>query len=204
MEFEPKQKNKVADIAVLCLFLCAAVCVVFGNINGISGKGVLQLVSLVFFCAMIFVLVKYKFTRIRYTIRRKAKKGYGSEDSDDCSDAPDKPVTAYPPNELELYIESAQGRRLFVGECLVGLDTVVCCTRLPDVKSEKKKLEKQFGKLQTYRYLKNPVASDKWLLVAKTELGKVRILFEPDEKMAGYLTAVAAYNAENKKKSSEQ
>ena len=203
MEFEPKQKNKVPDMAVLCLFLCAAVCFVFGSIDGIVGRSILQLVSLVFFCAMIFVLVKYKFTRLRYTIRLKEKKGYGEDDEEEFSTSPGTPVTAYPPDALELYIESAQGKRTFIGENLVSLDRIICFTKFPDVKSEKKKLKQKYGKIRGYRYVKNPVNADRWLLVAETDIGKVRILLEPGEKMANYLSAVAAYNAQKAKEDSQ-
>ena len=197
MEYEPKQKNKAPDMTVLALFLCGAVCMVFGSIEGVFGRGFLQLISLVFFCAMIFVLVKYKFTRIRYTVRLKAPKGYGDEDGEEdvAADAA-KPVTAYPPSRLELYIESAQGKRTFIGENLVDLDKIVFFKKIPDVKSEKKALSAIYTKLRGFRYLKNMAGAEKWLLVAETDMGNIKIILEPGEKMAAYLSAVATYNTQ--------
>lgn len=198
MEFEPKQKNKVPELWVLCLFICAVVSIIFGNMNGINGRGILQTLSLVFFCALIFILVKYKYTRIRYTVRKKAPRGYGDEDGDEpentqCS------ITALPPKSLELVVESARSRQTFVAENLIPLDKITACVKLPAGKAEKKALLNNYKEGKTFKYLRNMACPDKWLLVAENELGKVIIVFEPNEKMANYLCAVAAYNRENSK-----
>ena len=198
MEFEPKQKNKAPDLLILGLFLCGVCCLVFGNINGVVGKGVLQIIAVVFFCIMIFVAVKYKFTRLRYTVRKKAPKGYGDEDGAEISD--DTPVISCPPSSLELIVETAQGRRTFIGENLVSLDKITEFCPVPEVKSEKKALLTKYKKASKYKYLKNMVGAGEYLLAAKTEMGDAVLIIEPDEKMAQYLSAVARYNRDNTEK----
>ena len=200
MEFEPRQKNKAPDAVVLCLFICAVICLVSGNVRGIAGRSILQTAGLLFFAAIIFILVKYKFTRLRYVIRKKAPKGYGNEDEDDAGTLPDgAPIVSYPPEALELYIESAQGKRTFIGENVAALDSVVFFGKIPDVKTEKKALSEKYKKFPSFTYLKNMVGAEKYLLVYETEAGLRRIIFEPGAKMAEYLSAVAAYNKEKGK-----
>lgn len=198
MEFEPKQKNKAPDAVVLCLFICALICLVSGNVRGIAGRSILQTAGLLFFAALIFILVKYKFTRLRYVIRKKAPKGYGVEDDGDA--LPDgAPVVSYPPSALELYIESAQGKRTFIGENVTALDSVVFFGKIPDAKAEKQALSDKYRKVPSFTYLKNMVGAEKYLLVWETDGELRKIIFEPDAKMAEYLSAVAAYNKEKGK-----
>lgn len=193
MEFEPKQKNKAPEMLTLALFFCALVCVVFGSIEGIRYRGILQSIAIILFAGMIYVLVKYKFTRVRYTVRKKDKKGYGSEDEVPEDGAP---VLSCPPSSLELLIETAQGKRTFIGEALIPLDKITEVGKMPTVRSEKKALNERFRKTQKYTFLKNMVGADEYYLAAKTDVGDVKIVFEPNKKMADYLSAVARYNRE--------
>lgn len=197
MEFEPKQKNKVPDILCAALLFCAVVCMVFGNVRGIAGRSILQTVALGFFAAFVFVLVKYKFTRVRYVIRKKAKKGYGDEEEETEDD--NAPVISCPPESLELLIETAQGKRTFIGENLVALEKIEFFGKLPEQKSEKKALSEKFSKIPCYKYLKNVVGTERYLLVASSEVGRMKIIFEPSGKMAEYLSAVSAYNKDHEK-----
>ena len=193
MEFEPKLKNKAPEVLTIALFFCALVCVVFSNIEGIKYRGILQSIALIFFAGMIFVLVKYKFTSVRYTVRKKDEKGYGTEDAEDTENIP---VSACPPSSLELFIEMAQGKRTFIGVAVVALDGITQFGKMPAVKSEKKALKEKYKKTQKYTFLRNMVGADEYYLAAKTDAGDVFIVLEPGEKMAEYLSAVARYNRE--------
>lgn len=205
--FEPRQKNRAPDIFALAMFVCAAVAAGFSSWNAVRGRGYLQAFALVLFGILIYVLVRYKFTRIRYAVRFKTvKKGYGSEDDDDeeeeerVSEGGEvRPITAAAPEKLEFIIEKAQSRNTFVTECLVELTDIIFCKPYPYAdKQRRKDIQKEAGKGPTYKYLKNMVGADTWFMCVKTSQGTAKIIFEPDAKMGEYLSAVAGYNKERK------
>lgn len=205
MSFEPRQKNKAPDVFMLAMFVCAAVAAGFSSWDGLRGRGFLQGMVLVLFGLLIFVLVRYKMTRIRYTVRMKTvKKGYGSEDDDDTvpayeGESGERPITSIAPEKLEFIVEKAQSRNTFVTECLVELNDIVFCKPYSTVsKEEQKKIKAEAGKSPTYKYVKNMVGASTWLMCVKTPQGKAKIIFESSAKMGEYLSAVAGYNNSNK------
>lgn len=212
MVFEPRQKNKAPDIMTLALLVCAAVAGGFSAWKAVAGRGFLQTLSLVLFGLMIFVLVRYKFTRIRYTVRLKTvKKGYGSEDDEEedekafaDGEKTEMPITAFPPEDLEFTVEKAQSRSVFVTECLVLLSDIISCERLSADKKTKKAQKKKAPKGLSYRYIKNIVGADEWLMCVKTAQGYAKIIFEPDAKLGEYLSAVAGYNEEKRKEKAKR
>ena len=203
MNYSPKQKNKAPDIWVLALFISAAVMALFGNYNGIKGRGILQSISLILFGVMIYVLVRFKYSNIRYTVRRKSEGRYGDEDGDEIlrdADGKELPVTAYPPEKLEMVIEKSQGKRGYVAECLIALDDITSCRPVPSDKAERKKLIRENRKNKKFRYSKNMVGGEMWLISVATKEGTASIFFECDDgKMTDYLRAVAKYNSDNRK-----
>ncbi|MBE6714306.1 MAG: hypothetical protein E7575_03335 [Ruminococcaceae bacterium] len=203
MNYIPKQKNKAADVTILALFLCATVAVGFSAIEMIPGKGILQSVGLFIFVAMIYVLVRYKFTTFEYQIRiaAKPKKSLHNEDSEEETvkeggEVKGLPITAMPPEALELCINRKQGRRNEYFECIVRLSEIESCQRLPNDKKEKKEALKKIGKMPTYKYLVNMVGADQLLLTAKVLGKRVIIIIEAEGKFADYLCAVARFNNE--------
>lgn len=218
MIYRPKQKNKAPDVLILAFFVCALVAMGFSMWHAIAGRGILQTLALVLFCLMIFVLVRYKFTQIRYAVRfRTMPKGYGSEDDDDSDGSKENervtqgaplkssPVVSAPPEKLEFVVEKAQGRRGFVTECVISLTDIISCRPYPAGRAERRQVKAQTGKAGlTYKYLVNLVGAEEWIMSATTPQGKVKIVFEPSREMGEYLSAVAGYNKEKRKASKKQ
>lgn len=204
MCFEPKQKNRVPEVLTGGLLLCAAVCVVFSSFEQIKGRGILQTFALIMFCAMIFFLVKFKFTRIRYTLR--FRDGFSAKDFDGetCAvgkSGGERPITSYPPRMLELAVEKAQGNGRFVTECVVALADIITCQPYPSGdRAERKKIRTEAGSGPSYKYVRNIVGADEWYITVRTVQGKAKLILELDEKTGGYLAAVASYNKENRRK----
>ena len=185
----------------MALLICAGVCFGFAAVPRMMGRGFLQLAALVFFCAMIFILVRYQFTRVRYLVRAR---GHG-EDTDDteaasaaavAGDAP-RGTLGRPQEKLEFVVECAQGNRTMIAECVLPLGKLTACHSLPADRRGRRNLLRQYKKAKSYRYLRNMVGAHQALLVfTDTEYGDVRVTIEPSEQLEGYLSAVARYNRE--------
>jgi len=204
MIYEPKHKNKAPEICILAFFICATVLLAFSAVEGIAGKGVLQMGGLILFCPMVYILVRYKFTFFTYTVRRakSASKSLHHEDETVLAEGEgnaELPITAFPPEALELCVDRRQGRGGAYSECVVRLSEIEECIRLSNDKKERKIQKKRLGKASVYKYLVNMVGSNQLLLVV-TILGKrAFVILEADGKFADYLCAVAGYNREEKK-----
>ena len=205
MIHEPRQINRTPEAAVLALFLCAAVSFVSASFDQIAGKGFLQGLGMLFFCAMIYILVRYKFSRVRYIVRENGrdKKTENTEKEAVTEGAPPDNVgngaLRLPPEELEFVVEKAQGKRIPCAECVLSLGTLTACISLPDKPKDRRRTIRLYKKAKTYRYLKNMVGAHQcMLLFSSRELEDVRLIIEPSEKMEDYLSAVARYNKEKK------
>jgi len=193
MIHQPNQKNHAPEATVLALFLSATVGFVSACFHQISGRGFLQILSLIFYCAMILILVRYKFCRIRYIIRpnRQAEK--------DEIDTTGGSALQLPPKQLDFVVEKAQGRRTLTAECVLSLGTLTTCVVLPQGRKERRKIVNQYKKAKTYKYLCNMVGARQCMLVfAGGETDDVKLIIEASEEMEGYLSAVARYNREQK------
>ena len=209
MSYEPKQNNRVPEVVAAALLVCAIVCAAFGSLDFVIGRGFLQALALVFFCADIFVLVKYKMTRTRYTLRLKSHKGYVSEDGEDGDaeteilrdgEGKELPITAYPPHRIEFVVEKAQGRRAFITECVIALEDINSCEKYPaSDKALRKEIKARAGKGHMFRFVRNLAPSGEWFLTARSSMHEnVKIIFEPNDKFGEYLAAVASYNKEQR------
>lgn len=207
MTFEPKQKNKVPEVTVAALFVCAGVSFAFSAIELIPGKGFLQLLSMALICAMVFVFVRYKMTSFRYSIRvsaKREKKSLHHEDDDeepvlaegeiDYEEALSMPITSVPPKMLELCVERRQGKGAYTMECLVKLTDIECCYSLPEESELWAECFKSNKRLPKYKYFKNMATPDQMVLIASAPTGRVIAYLEKDEKMCSYLKAVSAFN----------
>jgi len=209
MTFEPKQKNKVPEIAVLCLFISAGVAFAFSAVELIPGQGFLQLLAMVLLCAMLFVFIRYKMTAFRYSIRvsQKPKSSLHHEDDEETvpeggisyDEAAKLPVTAVPPEMLELTVDRRQGKGEWVTECLIKLTDIECCYSLPEEKEAWEEVSAKERRLVKYKYFRNMSVSDQIAIISSTPAGRVKIYLEKDGKLFSYLRAVAAYNKDGKK-----
>jgi len=204
MSFEPRQKNKVPEVAILCLFLAAGVAFAFSSFEWMVGRGFLQLFALTFFCAMAFVLVRYKMTTFRYSVRLSAPKERSLHHEDDdgelCvdgisyEDATGMPVKSLPPKMLELVVERRQGKGAFYTECILKLSEIESCTLLPEEAEAFKALSAQNKRLTKYKYFRNMVAPNQAAIVSGSPSGRVIVYIEAEKELCEYLKAVAAYN----------
>lgn len=195
MTHQPNQKNRVPEATVLALFLCATVGFVSACFHQIAGRGFLQILSLIFYCAMIIILVRYKFCRIRYIIRP----GRRAEEETDNTGEQHGSALHLPPKQLDFVVEKAQGRRALTAECVLSLGTLTTCVVLPEGRKERGRIVKQYRKAKTYKYLRNMVGARQCMLVfTGGETDDVKLIIEASEEMEGYLSAVARYNREQK------
>lgn len=197
MIHQPEQKNRVPEASVLALFLCATVGFVSASFHQIAGRGFLQILSLIFYCAMIIILVRYKFFRIRYIIR-PSRQAEQEEEESDTSDK-NKSALRQPPSQLDFVVEKAQGRRALTAECVLSLGTLTTCVILPDEYKERRKIIRQYKKAKTYKYLRNMVGARQCMLIFEGgETDDMKLIIEASENMEGYLSAVARYNRDQK------
>ncbi len=204
---QPEQKNRAPEATVLALFLCATVGFVFASFSGIAGRGFLQGLSLVFFCAMIYILVRFKFFRIRYIVRAGRREDADSDGQEKNAAAADSSAAKggsplrLPPDRLDFVVEKAQGRRVMTAECVLSLGTLTSCIPLPQPRRARKRIIRQHKKAKTYRYLRNMVGGHQCMLIfSSLGMDDVKLIIEPSEDMEGYLCAVARYNRENREK----
>ncbi len=196
MIHQPNQKNRAPEATVLALFLCATVGFVSACFHQIAGRGFLQILSLIFYCAMILILVRYKFCRIRYIIRPNRQ---AEEEETDTTGKQSGSALHLPPKQLDFVVEKAQGRRALTAECVLSLGTLTTCVVLPEGRKERGRTIKQYRKAKTYKYLCNMVGARQCMLVfAGGETDDVKLIIEASEEMEGYLSAVARYNREQK------
>ena len=199
MIHQPEQTNRTPEAAVLALFLCATVSFVSASFDQIAGRGFLQGLGLLFFCTMIYILVRYKFSRIRYIVRPDKKAQSDAEEAALAADGEIGGVLRLPPDKLDFVVEKAQGSRVFSAECVLSLGTLASCIPLPDRRRDRRKITSQYKKAKTYRYLRNMVGAHQCMLVFQNRnMGDIKLIIEPSEKMEGYLSAVARYNREKK------
>ncbi|MCI8610341.1 MAG: hypothetical protein HFE66_00290 [Clostridiales bacterium] len=203
MIHQPEQKNRAPEATVLALFLCATVGFVFASFSGIAGRGFLQGMALVFFCAMIYILVRYKFFRIRYIVRPNNKASTDDTEEPAASVQSDNTKSGsalrLPPDRLDFVVEKAQGRRVLTAECVLSLGNLISCIPLPQHRRDRRKITRQYKKAKTYRYLRNMVGAHQCMLIfSSREMDDVKLIIEPSEEMEGYLSAVARFNREKK------
>lgn len=204
MIFEPRQNNRVPDVTVLCLFICSAVAMGFGKMEGIPGNGILQTLALIFLCTMIFVVIRYKLTSFRYTVKILPKTGkslHHEEDEDDekelCYEQAEKlPVKSLPPEMLSLCVERRQGKSAWVTECLVELSKIHACLSFPEEKDEIEKIMKENKGVGKYKYFRNMSVANYTVLFTDSPAGKILVFLENNDELFHYLRAVSTYNNE--------
>ena len=200
MIHQPEQTNRTPEAAVLALFLCATVSFVSASFDQIAGRGFLQGLGLLFFCAMIYILVRYKFSRIRYIVRPGKKAQSDAEETGaEANGEKGGSALRLPPDKLDFVVEKKQGSRIFSAECVLSLGALVSCIPLPDRRRDRRNITSQYKKAKTYHYLQNMVGAHQCMLVFQSrDMGDIKLMIEPSENMEGYLSAVARYNREKK------
>jgi len=197
MIYEPRQNNRVPDVCVLCLLICAGVAYAFSIIDSLPGRGMLQAVSLCLFCAVIFIAVRYKFTSFRYTISVDHSGRRSRHHADDeetvtaggmsCEEAERLPIRSVDPSLLVLRIERRQGRGPWGTECIIGLSEITSCCLLPEEEERFEKMEAEFKGGARYKYFKNMAAEKKTVITADTKSGKVMVWLERDANISPFL-----------------
>ncbi len=204
MIYEPKQKNKAPDILLLAFFICGSVCYAFSGLNFIRGRGILQGLVLVFFCGLIYVAVKYKFTRTRYVVRPKEADGGAVPESADEENVSASFIKHLPPERLQFVVEKQQGRRGFVSECILSGADIVSFTRLSADGSERKKTVVAAGKIPEFKYLRNIVGAQQWLLTARGDSSDIKIIIEADDgEFTGFISEIVQTNRIRREKKNE-
>ena len=208
MNFEPRQKNKVPEITVAALFVCAGVAFSFSAIELIPGKGFLQLCAMALLCAMLFIFIRYKMTYFRYSVRvaKKQSQSLHHEDEEErvtetgitYEEALSMPIKSVPPEMLELVVERRQGKGDWVTECLLKLSDIECCYSLPEEKDAWEEEMQRNRRLTKYKYFKNMAVAEQITLISSSPSGRVMVYLEKDGKLFQYLRAVAAYNRNEK------
>ncbi len=188
---------------MLALFLCATIGFVFASFSGIAGRGFLQGMSLIFFCAMIYILVRYKFFRIRYVVRPGNRIDADGDTESAATvkrdDTKSSGVLRLPPSQLDFVVEKAQGNRVLTAECVLSLDKLISCIPLSQQRGDRRKITGQYKKVKTYRYLRNMVGAHQCMLIfSSRDMDDVKLIIEPSDEMEGYLAAVARFNREKK------
>ena len=208
MKFEPKQKNRIPEVTVCALFVSAGVAFSFSAVELIPGKGFLQLLAMALLCAMLFVFIRYKMTSFRYVVRVAKKQNESLHHEDDEEAVPEHgityeralsmPITAVPPEMLELAIERRQGRGEWVTECLLKLTDIECCYSLPEEKDAWGEVYSKKRRLPKYKYFRNMAVSDEIVMISDSPSGRVTVYLEKEVKLFQYLRAVSRYNMEMK------
>ncbi|MBQ4066178.1 MAG: hypothetical protein IJD22_00915 [Clostridia bacterium] len=204
MSFEPKQKNKSADVLIAALFLCAGVAYGFSVIESIKGKGILQMLALVLVGAMTHVFIRYKLTSFRYSVRvsQRVSSLHHEDDEAETETVPEggenAPVTSLAPELLELVVDRWQGKGTPVSECVIKLKDMECCCALPHQREKWDKIYSENKRLPRYKYMKNMSIAEQMAIIATVPTGKVMIFLEWDKKLFEYLSAVCEYNRTKK------
>ena len=175
MKYTPNRSGHIADAVV---FVCIASAVVMFLANRIqaSSGALLQLLSVVFLTAGLYVLIRYKLMGFQYIIRvRNAEEnGYSA-------------ITDY-----DFVVERVQGSRISA-ECRLSLGDLIEVSALPVKGGRGREAIKKYGKsLRMYYYTVNMMPPEPYLLAFRDHSGAsedtvIGILFEPDKKMAEYL-----------------
>ncbi len=187
MRYEPKQKGKAPETMCMVLFVCAGIMVGAANIERLLGRGFMQGMAVIFLGVMIYIAVRYIFTSFRYEIVAKSK----SEDA---------PVKSLAPEKLELRIARQMGKRGYIYENVIALDSIVSFERLEEGRLGRAKIKSAASGVM-YKYIKNMARPQKWLAVVQCEDKKIRVVLEFGDDAApfyNYLHAVVRYNDEEK------
>ncbi len=208
MKYEPKQKNKIPEVTVAALFVCAGVAFAFSSIELIPGKGMLQLLAVALIVAMVFIFIRYKMTSFCYSVRVSApgsKKSLHHEDDEETvkegavsyEDALSLPITAVPPSMLELVCERRQGKSAWITECLLKLTDIEGCYFLPEEEKEFSKALSSNKRIGKYKYFKNMFPAEQMVIISDSPAGRIAVYLEYDRKICDYIKAVAGYNKGN-------
>ena len=115
MTYTPSPKRRFVNVVTAALLVPALAAYMF-SVSGTGHPLPLQLAALVLVCTAVYILIRYRFTRITYRIRPRS-----ASDADRYGDD----VAAMPPEAVDFVIEKAQGQRPGAVECMISLVNLV-------------------------------------------------------------------------------
>ncbi|MBR4933672.1 MAG: hypothetical protein IKZ03_04370 [Clostridia bacterium] len=185
MNYTPPHQKKQVRAVVGVLFALAAVMYVF-SVTQITSPLILQLVSVVLLSAGTYILVRFRYTTITYSVRPV---------STHSSDAYGDDVNILPTSMVDFAVTRAQGQRSGNLEVLISLDKLVY---VADVKEGTlDSVRKSFADVKTYVYTVSMTGGEKFALVFDDDGDKSCVVIEPDKVMKDYLVAAWKKNEGN-------
>ena len=198
MEYTPKPKNRIVLFMAACFFVCGIIMVASAQIIS-SQKGVMMILGVVFFTGCIYVTVRYRMTSFTYVVNERSR--LGEDGSKKAVEGGYNGIKSLDPCKLDFIVLKKQGNRQYTVN-MTSLGKLYQCESLPARGKMRRNVIKEAGKMDLYKYLVQPYAPDQYLLVFKSSNETIGYDVELDEEMFGYLSAVARYNRDKKKKAS--
>lgn len=185
MNYTPPHQKKQVRTVVGVLFALAAVTYVF-SLMQITSPMILQLVSVILLCAGTYILVRYRYTTVSYSIRPRS-----THSADEYGDD----INVLPPFMVDFAVTRAQGQRSGNLEVLISLDKLVYAT---DVKEGiLDNIRNRFSGVKTYVYTMSLADGKKFALVFDDDGDKSCVVIEPSGEMREYLMTICEKNRSN-------
>lgn len=187
MTHTPNPNRRGVNITVSALLIPALVAYVFSLSDYVSPLP-LQLAALILVCGAVYILIRYRFTRITYILRPRdtsAVSQYGNDIAD------------MPAESVDFVIEKAQGNRQGAVECMISVDRLAA---VRDVcgSSWRTEIRQEFPGASLYIYTVFLGRSERQALIFNDGGIVSCIVTELSEEMLLYLRAAAEKNCEAK------
>lgn len=176
MKYTPKRSNHIADAVFTFCFASAAVLFLSTGIVDLY-KSIIQFSAVIFLTAGLYILIRFKLVDYNYIIRVR------NSDENGYSRAGD----------FDFVAEKVQGNRINA-ECRLSIDDLIEIKEIS--RQEWREYTKKYGiRLKIYHYTVTMYPSHSYLMVFQdntdtSDEAKIGIIFEPDKKMAEYITAL--------------
>lgn len=178
MRYTPKRSNHIAD-AVFTVCFASAVILYAASAAVALYKSVIQFSALIFFTAGLYILIRYKLVDYTYIIRARNidETGYSGI------------------ADFDFVAEKVQGNRTNA-ECRLSMDDLIEIKKLPQKGGKKREAVKKYKHhLKLYHYTVTMYPPNPYLMVfydnsEPSGESRVGVIFEPDEKMADYITDI--------------
>lgn len=183
MTYSPSPRLRTVRFISAALLIPALAAYMF-SLYGSSRALPLQLCALVLVCAEVYILIRYRFTRITYTLKPKSFSDediYGND------------ITSMPTRSVDFTVKKAQGQREGAVECILSLDLLSDMIELSpdDTLKEVRSLHKNAS---LYIYTVSIGKCARQALIFDDDGAQYCIITELSEEMIDYLRIVVAKN----------
>ena len=185
MNYTPPHQKKQVRTVTAVLFVLAAVMYGF-SLSGITSPLVLQLVTVASLCAGTYILVRYRYTTVTYSIRPR-----NSHSSEEYGDD----IGILPPSMVDFAVTRAQGQRSGNLEVLISLDKLVAVEDVKDGVLDS--IRSRFKGVKVYVYTVSLTGGDRSAIVFDDDGDVSCVVTELNSEMKAYLTAVCEKNKDN-------